>query len=31
VSAFGAIVSALSITFAIGAYRFIRHWGLRAG
>ncbi|HEX6511051.1 MAG TPA: iron ABC transporter permease [Chloroflexota bacterium] len=31
VSAFGAIVSALSITFAIGAYRFIRRWGLRAG
>ena len=31
VSAFGAIVSALSITFAIVAYRFIRRWGLRAG
>ena len=31
VSAFGAIVSALSISFAIGAYRFIRRWGLRAG
>jgi len=31
VSAFGAIVSALSITFAIGTYRFIQRWGLRAG
>jgi len=31
VSAFGSIVSALSITFAIGTYRFIRRWGLRAG
>jgi iron(III) transport system permease protein len=30
VSAFGSIISALSITFAIAAYRFIRRWGLRA-
>ena len=31
VSAFGAIVSVLSITFAVVAYRFVRRWGLRAG
>lgn len=28
VSAFGAIVSALSIAFAIATYRFVRRWGL---
>ena len=30
VSAFGSIVSALSITLALVSYRFVRRWGLRA-